>query len=190
MKKSIFLCLLLVMVLALGSISFAATDTATQTVSLHVDEMALLEIEGPSSISLAVTAPNNNIGRAPNGQNSFHSSIGSMYLHYTSTVGMESSRSISVERGISDAIPAGTKLELGIKEMPTVFGNIGSKTTMYANLNNSGSQDIITGIGSCYTGDGSTDGPLFNYRFKVEDVSELVANDSSSITVTFTLTDN
>ena len=59
--------------------------------------------------------------------------------------------------------------------------------TSKVNISNAAA-NLITNIGSCATGIG-VNGAALLYTFSVDDVTQLQVGDTSTVTVTFTLTD-
>lgn len=121
----------------------------------------------------------------------------STYLQYTlmqSNAGADDG-TISVK--ISGLQP-GLTLKMGLTA-PTGLtaatnGILGSVNALFADLANpvalTGSDaTIITGIGSCFTGEGATDGVQIDYTMEISDYSLLDADDGSQDngTVTFTI---
>jgi hypothetical protein len=63
------------------------------------------------------------------------------------------------------------------------FGTAGSSVSI-----SSSGQNIVTGIPSCATGQG-TNGVNLNYTLVVDTPASLVQGDTKSVTITYTLTD-
>ncbi|MBN1781902.1 hypothetical protein JW948_12295 [bacterium] len=107
------------------------------------------------------------------------------YLQYTSfTSG--TAVAISATRG---ALPTGvTALSVDPTVCSTGAGTHGSEAAGgYIAIPTGSSTNIITGIGSAYTGIGATDGAAMVYRATFDLASLLWAEDGSSVTVTYSI---
>jgi hypothetical protein len=144
-------------------------------VTLQVN--AIAEIAVTSDVSLSVTAP------ATPGDTPQNDSDNSAYLQYTSTVPSSQTRNVTAAWGGTDSAPAGTQLKL--QASPQSGEGTGAGEIVLS----SSSQNVITSIGSCYTGTGGSDGAQLTYTLEVTDATTLVANASETVTVTFTVTD-
>lgn len=54
-------------------------------------------------------------------------------------------------------------------------------------------QNVVTAIGSCYTGDGTTNGHQLTYALELDaggNYADLDINDATTLEITYTLTDN
>ncbi|HKI87647.1 MAG TPA: hypothetical protein VKA38_01380, partial [Draconibacterium sp.] len=51
-------------------------------------------------------------------------------------------------------------------------------------------QPIITGLGSCYTGDGINNGHSLSFSMEISDYSKIHAVDETKFTIMYTITDN
>lgn len=162
--------------LGLSGVSMAVSDTATQSVTMTVNEIAVIDVTN-QTVSLTITAPAQG-GAAPT-----NPTDASTYLQYTSTVSTGTTRKITAAIGATDSAPAGTSLKLAAT-VPAGMGIAASELTL-----DSTARDLVTGIGSVNTGTGSTDGAQLNYTLSIVDMTQLVANENKTVTVTFTLTD-
>lgn len=181
---------LLVSILGL-SIGAYAQDTKTDnhTIQVTIPEVALLDIEtdatknfsvlftAPSDAGEAITNPSNNTD---------------LWLNWSSIVtdgaGTDPSRAIKVK--INATIPG-----LDIKVSPGAIASAGqgTKGTIVGSpvTLSTSDQDLVTAIGSCYTGNGTSSGSNLTYSF-----TPIAANygdlkkSITTVTVTYTLTDN
>jgi len=177
MKKTIVLLLIAALLTIAATMSFAANDTASHTVTMQVNEVALIDLNNTSNVLLTTTAPTNG-GEAVTG-----TTDSSKLLQYTSLVSAGSTRRITVNWGGSDAAPAGTSLKLEAVSVPASGGSAAGQITV-----GSTATDLITGIGSVATGTGAN-GAALTYTFSVDTVTSLVVGASQTVTITFTLTD-
>lgn len=189
MKKS-NLFKTLVTGLTICSISAIAQDknTDSHAIDIKIPEVALLDIEAKSTtISMEGTSPT----EAGNALTFSEKPNTDLWLNYSSIIGnKETSRDVTVAVTKGE-IPAGLKvLVTASKDAGKGKGTLGSPSN---ELTLSGSaQKIITGVGSCYTGNGIENGHNLSYVIKVDDESygKLNYDNSGSIEVTYTLTDN
>ena len=177
--KKIRLLVLVAGVALVFSGGLYAQDTASQSVSMRVNEIVVLDVTA-NPAQLVITAPTNG------GDEPQDASDDTTYAQYTSVVASGASRSLTVEWGGTDAAPAGTSLLLTVT--PQTGGNRG--TTSGQKTVSSSAETVITGIGSCATGRGASTGAQLGYVLQVDTVTSLVAGETQSATITLTLTDD
>jgi hypothetical protein len=105
-------------------------------------------------------------------------------LIYTVTVHSGLTRRIQAR--YSGTFPAGAKLELMVGSPSGGDGTRGTFSGTYKTLTTS-DQDVVTGIGACYTGTTAAGGATLHYRLTAENPTQL-KQATGSLTVTFTLT--
>lgn len=154
-----------------------AQDTATQSVSMKVNEIVVLDVTGDPA-QLIITAPT--LG----GDDPQDASDATTYAQYTSVVASEATRSLTVEWGGGDAAPAGTSLLLTVTPQDGKGITAGQKTV------SSTAETVVTGIGSCATGRGASTGAELGYVLQMDTVTSLVAGETTGATITLTLTDD
>lgn len=152
-------------------------DNAQHDVVLQVNEIALIDLNSTSSITLSTNAPGAG-GELPTGD-----SDSSKLLQYTSLVAPGLTRNITVQWGATDNAPSGTSLDVEATNVPGACGT-GAGLITLSNV----AQILISSIGSCATGTGAN-GSELTYTFNIDDVSSLVVGSSSTVNITFTLTD-
>ena len=173
MKRFIVLSIVFMFI---AGIVFAA-DTAAHDVILNVNEVCLIDLNSTATITLNTTAP------AAGGMNPVGDTNNSKLLQYTSLVPSGQTRVITANWDALDAAPAGTSLRLQVTSVPVGSGTAGAQITL-----SDTAQNIVTAIGSCATGTG-VNGAALLYTFSVDTVSSLVVGATSTVTVTFTLSD-
>ncbi len=184
--------------LIIGGMSLAAqaqTDTNedSHALTVTIPEVALLDLEADdtTSITLEATAPTE-AGLAAD----VNDSDDTIWINYSSIVntGEDDNRSVTVEIS-AGTVPGGTMITLGAAAYSGDSGG-GDTGTAGAAVTLSGTaQDIITAIGSCYTGDGTESGHQLTYTLALDSsdpdaYSKLDASDSNTLTVLYTLTDD
>jgi len=103
-------------------------------------------------------------------------------------------------RSISGAVTAGTpptntylKMTPFVNPAPNFVGTPGTVTATEYDLTlgaAAGAKEIVTGIGSCYSGTGATDGYAIKYEFGILDAGDfgdIRATAGAAMTVTFTI---
>ena len=174
-KAKIFV--LTIMALMIGSVGvFALSDTASHTVTMQVNEIALIDLNDVTAITLTTNAPANG------GENVTGDTDATKLLQYTSLVAAGVTRNITVQADLAVPAPAGTSLKLAA----VVPGGCGTAAPQVTITN--AAQNLITAIGSCATGTGAS-GAALTYTFSVDTVASLVVGATTSPVITFTLAD-
>ncbi len=167
-------------------------------VKFKIPEIALLDIESggaDKTVTLAIEAPTQ-AGKNVNLSNAVNNSL---WLNYTSIVNKNSS-SLDNTRKVTAKISEGSiplGLDLKVQAGTASADGMGNKGSPVGSgiVLNSSDQDIITGIGSCYTGNGNGKGHQLSYSLELKnngnDFNLLDNNlDNTEITITYTITDN
>jgi hypothetical protein len=109
----------------------------------------------------------------------------STYFQMTSII--PATQKLKVSANVSGIIPAGTKLQLTVGPCTTgdgARGNVSSSVTLATNS----PKDIITNIGSCYTGTTATSGYNLYYSWGVDPANVALLKATPTVTVTITYT--
>lgn len=154
----------------------AAQDTATQTVHMKVEKVAILRVSGDPG-TLIVIPP------ATPGVSPVNSANDSTFIQFTSITGVKK-RKITVQWGQDNSAPSGCSL----KVEASVPSKCGSAVHGGIILTDS-PQDLVVQIGSCATGTGPNEGVRLLYTLSVDDVSKLIAGEERTSTITLTLSD-
>jgi hypothetical protein len=172
--------------------SFAQDDNDDiHNLIIKLPEVALLDLEaaGGTSITLAPKAPNE-AGQALDFSGETNSDI---WINYSSIIGSktEPSRNITVQI-TSGAVPAGLVLSVAAsKDAGLGDGTMGSPTSLI--MLDKSAQDIITGVGSSYTGNGVSKGHQITYSLALDNqrgsYAQLDFDQSNTLGITYTLTD-
>jgi hypothetical protein len=187
MKKLFFFCLSSLCICSVGFSQDTNVDTHTLTVT--VPEVALLDLESTGSLNFGMTflpPSGNEAGKKIN--NPLNNLT--VWLNYSSIVtatAPDNVRQVKVKSdvnspgGVSFSVNAGADVGMGAGTVGTAVGNVSINPV---------ADDLITGIGSCYTGTGPSKGHLLTYSAVVNlaSYSSLVAG-VTPIKVTYTLTD-
>ncbi|SDW11977.1 hypothetical protein SAMN05444411_101104 [Lutibacter oricola] len=185
--------LLIAAVLFIATSNAFAQDTEkdAHSLTIGIPQVALLDIESTAAkaISLKATAPTEAGEKVE-----FNQSNSDLWLNYSSIVGNESSRAITVQITDGD-VPSGIDLTVSANKYEGdgegTMGEIAEKSIV---LNNKKATNIIKGIGSAYTGNGAKKGHNLTYRITQSDDKDAYANlnfdESTTLTITYTLSDN
>ena len=180
MRKVKILVLMSSLVVALSGLGLAQVTDAHQ-VTMQVQDVALLAIIG-GNITLTIGAPGTP-GLPPG-----DATNSTCRLQYTALVPLSQNRSITVAWDSGNVAPAGT--QLSVTATPAGLGSGATEGASAGSVIISDSpQPVVTGIGSCYTGTGGTDGAQLAYLLDITNGSLLVSGETQVAIVTYTLTD-
>ena len=177
---------------AYGTTIFAQNDTNTDEhdVALKIPEVALLDVEGNErSITLAPETPT----EAGEFLDFSNATDNSLWVNYSSVVGSKSDPSRKVTVAITNGlVPGGMELYVAAAAVSTGEGDLGTPVGK-VNLSATAA-DLINDIGSCYTETGVDVGHQLTYALVLAGDDDAVANidfdDATTLTITYTLTDN
>ena len=147
--------------------SFAQTDSkiATHLLNINIPQVALLDLEAPSTaITLAGTVPTE-VGLPMTFEDATAKNT-SIWMNYSSIVKGVLLRNVTVSI-LTGSVPAGLKLTvLAGAASSDGAGTKGTATSFitFINTTPTTAQDIVTGIGSTYTGDGVNKGRNLTYQ--------------------------
>ncbi len=184
--------------LALGAISVSVNaqdnNTDNHKVKFRIPEIALLDLEYSGSsknITLSVEAPTE-AGESVVLTNATNSELWINYTSIIKTTSSDETRKVSVKTsatmpGLDLKVQAASATSDGKGTKGTAAGSALTLTTT--------DQDIITGIGSCYTGNGHSKGHNLTYSLALSsggDNFNLLDNlaDETEVTITYTISDN
>lgn len=173
--------LVVLILLSVVCFAFAASAQVTHVIQINVLEVVAVGLDDTALITLQTSAPATP-GDPPTGG----TPDTSKYLRYTTINTTGDFRSVTAIMSV--AAPAGTALRVNATIGSGGAGTQGSSSGDVT-LNNTVAQNIITGIGSCYTGTGATDGANLRYTLLVPIPGSLVEGDAATVTITLTLTD-
>ena len=164
------------------------TNEAGHAVAITIPTVALVDVEDgtneANSINLSPTITGLDAGQEVEFSAATNSSF---YLNYTSIVASEQTRDIRVQLSES-TLPTGVTIVLSASE--SAIGGKGTKGTGVSDitLETASAKDIVTGIGSCYTGTGIKGHQLtYKLAFNDDNYASLLAG-SYGATVTYTIT--
>ena len=192
MKNVLKFLLIALLTVGFSGISYGQDDNDdAHDITITIPEVALLDIEpaGSNSITLGPSAPT----EAGDPLDFSASTNTSLWMNYSSIVGSSTEPSRDVTVAItSGTVPSGMSLTVeAAADAGNGGGNVG---TPWAQVTlSSTAQTIVTGVGSCYTGDGVNNGHQLTYSLSLSAPSnygDLDFDDATTLTVTYTLSDN
>jgi len=156
------------------------TNVATQAFNTGVNEVALLAIEGSlSPAALQIVAPSK-AGAPPENVSTSGST-----LNYTAIVDASETKTVKVK--VDSNVPAGCTLSVAAAACASGSeGAVDADGAAKQALTTSDA-DFLTGIGSCYTGDGSSKGNALTYYLDITNWGTVASRAATSTTITFTL---
>lgn len=167
-----------------------SSNSGSHSISVEIPEVALLDLESatPTSIALNPVSPT----EAGNALDLSTATDHSIWLNYSSVTGNSGSYR-RVNAFIEGTIPGGMTLSV---KASSYSGNGNGKTGIPSGKINLSEkpQDVITHIGSCYTGDGTSNGHLLTYSLESgmnkTDYETLACEEATTLHVIYTLTDD
>ena len=187
MKKILFSAMMIAGVILVSNSNAAAQDTNTDnhTIAITIPEVAILDLEATAgkNITMNFTAPTE--AGLPIVAASNNSAI---WLNYSSIKSVvDATRKVSVK---IDAAIAGVTL----KVTAAAYAGNGAGTTGTPSTQltlTATEQDIISGIGSAYTGTGISNGHQLTYNLTAEDANYAnLSASANTVIVTYTISDN
>jgi len=166
---------------ALGCVILAgpsrSATTVTSAVSVALSSFCLLGVTS-SAVTLTISNP------ATPGAVPSNAASSSTYAQYSSIVATGVTRRITAAWAVGNSAPTGCTLKLLATPASGMGATAGQITV------SSTAQNIVTGIGGCATGTGSTNGAQMAYTLAVTTMTSLVASQSTTATITLTMTDS
>lgn len=156
--------------------------------TVQIPEIALIDIEpgGAANINLTLSSPT----EAGREMNTSVASDNSLWLNYSSSLaaGRTTTRKVNVQISGGE-VPAGASIRLSASRyLGSGKGTFGQPSGTITLTNSP--QTLISGIGGCFTGDGINNGHQLNFSLVVSDYSLLDLAQSSTLRLTYTITDN
>lgn len=199
--KNLSLILATVLFFAIATVSTAQdTNEAEHDVTISIPTVAIVDIEdasGDEATTISFTYSAADLVNEAGSKLNFASKTNTdLYLQYTSIVSSTSnaSNSISAKLASGSTIPSGMSLKVKASAS-AITGKVGTTGTggTEQTLTTSGSGvSIVTGIKSCYTGNGAS-GHLLTYKLDIADTDAAynsLTSDDYSATVVYTITEN
>ena len=189
MKRKLFALAALGVVFALNANAQADDADDDHTVAISIPEVAILDLEGSTSVSLSVEAPTE-AGEAVDFSNATNNAV---WLNYSSIVGAsETSRTVSAKIS-NNTVPGGMLLKVtAASDAGNGDGTVGSSAGQITLT--SSNQTVVSGIGSAYTGDGANNGHQLTYALVLDPTAGSYADidfdEDVTLTITYTISNN
>ncbi|APD05833.1 hypothetical protein UJ101_00281 [Flavobacteriaceae bacterium UJ101] len=175
----------------LSGVLFAQdTNTANHNVIIKIPNLAILDLETTSSLDINLAGTNPTEAGLPidftNGTNS------DLWLNYSSVIGSGvTSRNVKVK--YTGTMPDGLALSVvAASDAGGGAGNFGTPAAKFELTETD--QDIITSVGSCYTGDGANKGHNLTYSLDLAsgaDYGDIRVDEAGeTLVVTYTFIDS
>jgi len=164
-------------------------STDNHDVRITIPTVSILDIEGTvgeSGNQTVLLQPSVSDLEAGSEVNFGSASDNSLKLNYTSIVpdGATNKIHASINEDLSDD---GIKLILSVSS--NNVGGSGNLGTAVQNVElGTNSSDVVTGIESCYSGNGPSNGRALTYTLESEDYTKIIGRTLPDITVTYTIT--
>jgi hypothetical protein len=178
MNKKIILAVAVLLFAAVGA--FAQTSSDNHTVTITIAAIAAIDLNNTTDVAFSTVPPvlaGDDIGPTA----ALPATDTSKRLWYTALNATGNTRRITV--GSSSNPPAGTTLQ--VMAAPEALAGTGSTRAI-----STVAADLVTAIPSVTTGRTGTDGAALTYSFWVSAPGSLAEQAATSITVTYTLTDD
>lgn len=176
------------LILLLFSAGAVAQNSVKHDLNVDIREVALLALryDGDGTIDFASATPNS-AGQAINLASENESEI---WVNYSSIVELNKKRKVTAT--VLGEIPEGIELKVKASEYQGSGKGILGRPADYVSLSN-GSVDVISNIGSCYTGQGIQNGHMLTYTVELKkdhSAYDLLKQKKASLQIIYTLTDD
>ena len=172
--------------LLLSKPTSAQWEEGQMNVYFSIPEIALIDVEPSSSGSIHFTVASTGVsGESPR---VVQTSDETLWINYSSALSDRiHSRSIVAE--ILQGLPEGMSMYLEASAYRGLGKGQVGQSAGKVNLTRQ-PQPIITGLGSCFTGDGINNGHSLSFSIEITDYAKIYAMEESELTVVYTITDN
>ena len=191
MKTLVKILISIILIAGITATMNAQVDNVdAHDITITIPEVALLDIEpNGSTITIGPAAP------LEEGDPIDFSAAtdNTLWMNYSSIIGSTTEPSRDVTVSITNGtLPGGMELKvLAAADAGSGAGTVGTATAEVT-LSATG-QNVVTGVGSCYTGTGTANGHQMTYTLILSapaNYGDLDFDDATTLTVTYTLTDN
>lgn len=187
--KNLALTLLTVLFFA-GTLIAQDDSETTHNVSIEIPTISILDVEDADGEAQSINlSPDISALEAGEAIDFSDATDASLWLNYTSVVTDGNTNKVTAAIN-SGNLPSGVSLKLSVGSASTGGGETGEAVSGSIELE-SGAKDIVTQIGSAYTGTGANNGHQLTYSLEMDndDFEDLVAN-TYTVEILYTITDN
>lgn len=163
--------------------------TTSHSVKIEIPTVALIDIEGTDGEAGTINLTPNVEGLEAGAAVDFSTATdNSLWLNYTSIVTSNKTRNITVALNDENNLPKGVSLVVTAGSITSGKGKKGTASEKVTLAKNA--QNLVTGIGSCYTESGHGKGHQLTYALEMDNdkYADLMAN-SYTVEITYTITD-
>ena len=189
MKKIKVMTIAMAMILVLGLVgSSMAAETATQVVQINIKDFKAIQIYNGGMITFEVTQGSEPAGDAFKITESGPFETSKLQYAALATGALKITAEVDSS---GQQIPAGLTLSIAATAAPSSIGNVGVVSPSPINFDDTVvSADLITGIGSCYTGTDASSGALLDYSLSINSGEEdsLAGGVSRTVNIIYTIT--
>lgn len=197
MKKLLFICAAAAIMAGFSGKVMAqiGEPSATDQFTLQLDPMTDIAIANNGSNNLTFKDPTAETDKVPGDKIQLVTTTANSNINFTTIMDAEATPlKIMAEVTAGDDVPVGTtlKVKVGTIEGSSAEGDAGDPDATEGGivLENDGANPslIVSGIGSCHTGVGTSSGYPLIYTWEVTNYASVVAK-TSNITVTYTVSE-
>ena len=176
------------LILFLFSTVVEAQNSVKHDLNVDIREVALLALrfDGDGTIDFGSSTP----GSAGQAINLASENTSEIWVNYSSIVERNKTRKVTAT--VLGEIPEGIELKVKASEYQGSGKGILGKPLDYVSLSN-GSVDVISNIGSCFTGRGIQNGHMLTYSVELKEdhnAYDLLKEKKTSLQIIYTLTDD
>lgn len=168
------------------TVCLAQVNEDVHDVFFTIPEIAIVDVE-PNNSTVVLTFEQPNEAGAPV-TISTNSTDNSKWLNYSSSLSPSATTRNITAQITSGVVPTGVDLRLQTENYSGIGQGVLGNSIGLITLNNT-AQNIITGIGGSYTGDGANNGHQLTFSLSIDQYGLLDYDKSATIEVTFTITD-
>lgn len=160
------------------------TEKAEHQIGITIPTVAIVDIEGSgnqTTIELNPSVSDLEAGEAINFSGTTNSDL---KLNYSSIIN-DNTNQITAEIDVDTETNYGFSIKLSVGSNTGGSGELGDAAED-VELSTSPAA-VVTGIGSCYSGDGNSKGRTLTYSLVAKDYSKIIGQEYDDITVTYTI---
>jgi hypothetical protein len=192
MKKLVKIFVAVVVLSCMSTFTYAQDNNKdAHDITITIHEVALLDIEpsGSNTITIGPAAPI----EAGEPIDFTSATNNTLWMNYSSIIGSSTEPSRDVTVAITNGtVPGGMALTVvAAADAGNGAGTVGIPTA--AVTLSATAQNIVTGVKSCYTGTGTSNGHNLTYTLSLTapaDYGDLDFDDATTLTVTYTISNN
>ncbi len=167
------------------AVSSYAQDTGSVNATFTLSQVAMLDLEpNNTTVTLNVAAPNEAGEKAI-----VVAANNNKWINFSSAVFPNTSRSISIQMELGQKAPPGIYLKLNTASYSGSGKGVLGSATSVVTLSDT-PQTIVSDIKGAYTGNGENNGYKLTYELEIYDYKLLDLDQSTTLSITLTLTDS